>query len=84
VSLHRNCVTDPLTKQWWRDYQKMCRTGNRYGLSFTDYITRRTISITTVGAGYATGTDLPDSLWFVATCGHKHPWGESCATVTEA
>lgn len=73
--MHRNCVTDPLTRQWWRDYRK---ADNPLGLSFVEYVAHRVASL----GPRVTYTDAPDLPWYVSSCGHMHPWGESCNAVT--
>ncbi len=77
-----NCVTDPLTRQWWRDYQQVMKDGNPLGLSFTEYVAHRVVSLGTVFIYSATNTS--QTPWYVSSCGHKHPWGESCGTMTAA
>lgn len=71
--LHRNCVTDPLTRAWWLDYQRVVRQGNAYGLSFTEYVANRTLAEANLSHAGPT---------YTAGCGHTHPWGASCATWT--
>lgn len=78
MRVHRNCVTDPLAKQWWRDYQAICRQGNELGLSFVEYVAHRVGSL-----GPRTYTEGANAApWYVAQCGHQHPWGESCNSWT--
>lgn len=72
-----NCITDPLARQWWRDYQKVCREGNPLGLGFTEYVAHRVLSL-----GEHNVTSAYQSPWYVSTCGHQHPWGVSCSNVT--
>ena len=75
-----DCITDPLTKQWWRDYKVMCKEGNPLGLSFTQYVAHHVVSV----GQRLTDTATDQTPWYIASCGHKHLWGESCATWTEA
>lgn len=72
--VHRNCVTDPTAKAWWRDYQKILKEGNPLGLSFVDYVAQRVLAAIT-----PTYTEAPASPWYVAPCGHQHQWGASCS-----
>lgn len=74
---HLGCVTDPLTRRYWKDFQALCREGNPLGLSFVEYVAHRVLAL-----GQHAVSDAPASPWYVSECGHKHPWGESCATVT--
>lgn len=71
--MHRNCVTDPTAKAWWRDYQKMVKEGNPLGLSFVDYVAQRVFAALT-----PTYTEAPQAPWYVAPCGHQHLWGAAC------
>ena len=80
MKLHRNCITDTLTREYWRDYQGVLKDGNPFGLSFTEYVAHRIIS---TGTRF-TYTNVTQVEWHVAQCGHQHPWGQSCSTWTEA
>ena len=73
----RNPITDPMARQYWRDYQTLCRTGNPLGLSFVEYVAHRVLELAPQSVSAADA-----SPWYVATCGHHHPWGESCGTWT--
>jgi hypothetical protein len=75
-----NCVTDPTTKAWWRDYQAVIREGNPLGLSFVEYVATRVIAANPI----PTYTAAPESPWYIAACGHSHLWGAACSTWTEA
>lgn len=77
--VHRNCVTDPLTKQWWRDYQKVCKEGNPLGLSFVEYVAQRVFA-----TWVPSHTETTQAPWYVATCGHQHQWGKSCSEAVTA
>lgn len=76
---HRNCVSDPTARQWWRDYQKVCHAGNPLGLSFVEFVAHRVLA-----QGQVTHTEAAQAPWDVAPCGHKHTWGESCSSWTSA
>lgn len=71
-------ITDPEAISYWREYRKLVKEGQTNGLSFTEYVAARVHAPTTV---YALSTDVP---WFVSTCGHQHPWGVACGSVTMA
>ena len=73
----RNPITDPLARQWWRDYQRECRDGNPLGLSFTEYVAHRVLSL-----GFQSLSMAPSAPWYVSSCGHQHPWGVTCDQVT--
>ena len=45
MKLHKNCITDPLAKEYWRDYQHVMREGNPLGLSFTEYVAFRVMAL---------------------------------------
>jgi lysozyme family protein len=72
----KNPITDPTARAYWREYQSMCKQGNPLGLSFVEYVAQRVHASTSI---YTLSTDVP---WFVTTCGHQHPWGVSCVSVT--
>lgn len=82
MKLHRGCITDPVARSYWRDYQQLLKDGNPQGLSFTEYVATRVdrpqILIT------FSAEDTSAAPWYVATCGHKHPWGQSCSMKTVA
>lgn len=67
---HRNCVTDPLTKQYWREFQ---RIDKGLGLSFTEYVAQRVAA-----ERPQTVTAAMPAPWYTAECGHQHPWGFAC------
>jgi hypothetical protein len=67
---HPGCVTDPLTRQWWKDYQRLVATG-RIGFPFTDYVAQRVMAEGTSPTGPAPS--------MMAGCGHVHDWGASCS-----
>jgi hypothetical protein len=71
-------ITDPTAKAYWREYQRMVKAGNSLGLSFVEYVAQRVHTPNTV---YSLSTEVP---WFVSTCGHSHPWGVACGSVTMA
>jgi hypothetical protein len=79
MKLHRGCITDPLAKAWWREYQTLCKEGNPLGLGFTEYVAHRVLSL-----GYHSVTDAAAAPWHIAQCGHQHPWGVSCSNWTDA
>ena len=74
-------ITDPTAKQYWRDWQHILRGGNPLGLSFVEYVAIRVYSERPQGTVTATADASP---WYVAQCGHQHPWGESCGTWTSS
>jgi hypothetical protein len=76
---HRGCITDPLARQWWREYQAICDQGNPLGLSFVEYVSARLLS---VGPKTYTSVSAENSPYFVSTCGHRHEWGVTCNNVT--
>ncbi len=78
MKLHRNCITDPVSKAWWRDYQRVMKDGNPLGLSFVDYIALRVASL----GPRLTVTSSTNVPWYVSSCGHRHEWGESCSSLT--
>ncbi len=77
--MHRSCVTDPLARQWWRDYRRHCAQGNRSGFSFVEYVAHRVLSL-----GPTTETSASAAPWYVSQCGHSHPWGIACGRWTDA
>ena len=64
-------IKDREVKELWRDYQ---HGGNALGLSFVEYIAAR---VNARQPRAITGTT--DAEWYVASCGHFHPWGASCS-----
>lgn len=79
MRLHKGCITDPTTKMWWRDYLQLLRDGNPQGLSFVEYIANRVVSL---GSAFMYGSGTDQGPFYVSSCGHKHPWGESCGSWT--
>lgn len=76
---HIGCVTDREAKELWRDYQGVTKNGNPLGVSFVEYVFHRVAARQPVTVTSDT-TGVP---WYIASCGHQHPWGESCATWTD-
>lgn len=82
MRLHRNCVTDPLARQWWREYRDVLDGGNPLGISFVEFVASRVRSVNPMpviimDAGHSSN-GMP---WYFASCGHAHPWGAACADV---
>lgn len=75
---HVNCITDRIAREYWRDYQHVVKAGNPLGLSYVEYVAQRVFAVFTAVTN-ATATE-----WLVASCGHRHEWGASCSTWTEA
>lgn len=73
---HRNCITDPTTKAWWRDYQHVIKDGNPLGLSFVEYIAVRLYA---AQPQLVSSTSTTNVEWYMSPCGHSHPWGVSCS-----
>lgn len=74
--MRKKGITDPLALAYWREWQAMVKNGNPMGLSFTEYVAQRVHQPTSL---YALSTEVP---WFVSTCGHQHPWGVACGSLT--
>lgn len=76
-----NPIADREAREMWRDYRMMLKEGNPLGLSFVEYVAHRVFSSGTrfVYMGETTSGQAP---WYVATCGHQHPWGQSCSSWT--
>jgi hypothetical protein len=71
---HPGCVTDPLTRQWWHEYQGLVRA-RQLDVAFTEYVAHRTIA----EAVTRPGGPVPV---LTAACGHMHAWGQSCSSLT--
>ena len=69
---HKGCVTDPITRQWWRDYREVA---GAIGISFVEYVARRALA-------EATTVISPLAPVYPASCGHMHAWGGSCSSLT--
>jgi hypothetical protein len=80
VKPHRNCITDPLARTYWREYQQVCADGNPLGLSYVEYVAHRVASL---GSRIVYETSADQTPWYVSTCGHQHPWGVTCASWTD-
>lgn len=76
---HRDCITDPLARALWREYKAVVRNGQSLGLSFIEYVAARVHAVSP-GATVTSG----NGPFEVGGCGHKHPWGGTCATETIA
>ena len=74
-----NCITDREVRDMWRDYRTVLKEGNPLGLSFAEYVAQRVIA---QGTRFVYSTITTDVPWYVTTCGHRHPWGESCGSWT--
>lgn len=72
-------ITDPTAKAWWRDYQRVLSDGNPLGLSFVEYVAERVALRRPTTATDALPAHAP---WYVAACGHEHPWGQPCSVWT--
>ena len=71
---HKNCITDQLARQWWRDYRRVQAAGNPYGLSFVEYVANRALA--------ESATDrMAVGPHYMASCGHVHAWGASCSAL---
>jgi hypothetical protein len=73
-----SCITDPTARQWWREYRKTVKEGNPLGLSYTEFVAQK-VWAQGFRVVYTASSDAPVE---VASCGHKHAWGESCGTYT--
>lgn len=78
---HRNCITDRLAKEWWRDYQHVMKSGNPLGLSFVEYVASRMVAMAPQTVTTSSTNGAP---WYMSQCGHAHEWGASCSNWTEA
>lgn len=75
-----SCVTDREVRDMWRDYRSVIKDGNPLGLSFAEYIAQRVIA---QGIRFVYSQTSTDQVpWYVASCAHQHPWGETCQSVT--
>lgn len=79
--MRHNCVTDRETREMWRDYQHVMKEGNPLGLSFPEYVAHRVFSNGTRFI-YTTDTSASQTYWYMSSCGHSHPWGQSCSSWT--
>ena len=75
---HQGCVTDPLAREWWRDYRHIIASGNPLGLSFVEYVAARVASLGT-RIEVSNNSNAP---WYMASCGHSHAWGVACTGLT--
>lgn len=75
MSRHRGCITDRLAREYWQAY---LRDGTSLGLSFVEYVAARV----NADKPMETYTSASSGPWYVAACGHTHPWGSSCAENT--
>jgi hypothetical protein len=75
---HRGCITDRLAKEYWRDYQEVMREGNPLGMSYTEYVAHR---VAAGGQRFYVSNNTANSAapWYMAECGHSHPWGAACS-----
>jgi hypothetical protein len=78
MARRHDCITDPMARRYWREYRREVKRGNPLGLSFTEYVAQKVIA-TGLQTVYTMASDAP---WDVASCGHNHPWGESCGSYT--
>lgn len=81
MKVHRNCISDRIAQEYWRDYQHVMRKGNPMGMSFTEYVAARVAALQPRVFTTATA-NTPAVTWYIAQCGHSHPWGESCSSWT--
>lgn len=73
---HADRITDPLARQWWIEYRHVIATGNPLGLSFVEYIAHR---VNALGPRPVYTDNTAFVPWYVAGCGHAHPWGVPCS-----
>lgn len=70
-------ITDPTALAFWREYRQLVKA-DAIDLSFVEFVAKR---VTAQNSMYSLSTEVP---WFVSTCGHQHPWGVACGSVTMA
>jgi hypothetical protein len=79
--MRRRGITDRLALAYWREYQVIVREGNPLGISFVEYVAARVNAEGEPKFAYNT-TASSNAPWYMAACGHAHPWGASCSTWT--